>query len=86
MPICGIATEHGHPRLRRVLESRPFSIRKSNRDRRRAGYGVATALAGNAGTSVIRIAGCTAEIHPRSSPAPAKNDLASAKIRERDYE
>src|SRR5947208_12460500 len=40
--ICGIATEHGHPRLRRVLESRPFSIRKSNRDRRRAGYGVAT--------------------------------------------
>ena len=52
MPICGIATEHGHPRLRRVLESRPFSIRKSNRDRRRAGYGVATALAEIGGTRI----------------------------------
>src|SRR2546425_7394148 len=26
------ATEHGHARLRRVLESRPFSIRKSIQD------------------------------------------------------
>jgi len=37
--------EHGHARSRRVLESRPFSIRKSIRDHRMADSGVAMALA-----------------------------------------
>src|SRR6266571_2728423 len=31
---CARATEHGHARSRRVRESRPFSIRKSNRGHR----------------------------------------------------
>src|SRR6266700_7991141 len=43
---CVRATEHGHARLRRVLGSRPFSIRKSSRDRRTERPASGAALAG----------------------------------------
>src|SRR5438445_28735 len=47
------ATEHVRSRLRRVLGSRPFSIRKSNQDHRTAGSGVATAWAGEESASAL---------------------------------
>src|SRR5438105_14140754 len=43
---CERSVEHDLFRLRRVLGIRPFSIRKSSRNHRRAGSGVATEWAG----------------------------------------